>query len=279
MRNIKELIAASHLPARDATIVWADILRQDKAYVLTHSEYKPSISEALHWHYRRYKLLRGWSVAHVLKHKEFFSLRFRVNRHTLIPRPDTEVLVETALEILNTMSSKTVVLDVGTGSGCIVVALAKHNPTPTYYASDISRPALRIAKTNASLHQTKINWHCGSLLSPYLSADFWQSDYHNVIIAANLPYLTKEQVDMEPSIQKEPLSALVSGPDGLDAYRALLTQLAHLNPKAKVNVLMEIDPAQTNILGQYISNTLPNWKVFTKTDLQGRDRLIVVSNY
>jgi len=278
MKNVKELISSSRLPARDATIVMAHILHQDKSYVLAHQDDMPTLFEHIRWYWGSNQLRHGWSVAHTTGHKEFFGLDFLVNRHTLIPRPDTEIMVETVLEILNQNTKQTAVLDIGTGSGCIAIALAKNNPLPLYYGSDISHRALRIAKANAKYNQVTIDWRYGNLLTPFWSELFWGEPTASIIITANLPYLTPEQLAGEPNIQKEPVTALVSGIDGLDAYRALLTQLQQLHSPAAVTVLMEIDPSQVSGIGKVLSELLPAWTVITKADLQGRSRLVIISN-
>lgn len=217
------------------------------------------------------KRLAGWSLAKLKGYKEFFGLKFIVSSHTLIPRPDSELIVAEALK--NTTppaGGQQNILDIGTGSGALILAIAKNNKhSATYIASDISIGALATARTNArklGLKQ-KITFIKSNLLNS-ISGKF-------DIIIANLPYLSHEQMK-ELSIKKEPRIALLSGLDGLDHYKKLLSQLPkHLNKKFLV--LLEIDPSQKEAIKKEIINNLPQAKITWLKDLATNIRVVKIT--
>ena len=217
------------------------------------------------------KRLAGWSLAKLKGYKEFFGLKFIVSRHTLIPRPDSELMVNEALK--NTAppaSEKQNILDIGTGTGALILSLAKNNKhLANYIASDISAQALAIAKTNArKLGFKKEITFVKSNLLDNISGKF-------DIVFANLPYLSLKQMK-EPSIKKEPQIALLSGQDGLDHYKKLLTQLPkHLNKKYLV--LLEIDPSQKEATKKEIINNLPQAKITFLKDLANNIRVVKIT--
>lgn len=211
------------------------------------------------------KRLNGFSLAYIKGQKEFYNLKYIVNKHTLIPRPDSELLVE---EALKNIKKDYKVLDIGTGSGCLVLSVAKNFPQAHYTASDISTRTLQIAKTNARKLKIKNIKFIKSNLFKNIDGKF-------DIIIANLPYLTPQQIK-EPSIKKEPRSALLSGQDGLDHYRKLLAELpGHLNKKYLI--LLEIDPKQKEEINKIIKNTLPSGKVNFLKDLAGNFRVAKIN--
>jgi release factor glutamine methyltransferase len=154
----------------------------------------------------------------------------------------------------------------------------KHKNIKTY-ATDISQKALRIASRNAQHHRVHIDCRRGHLLQPIIQdSKFKILNSSSVIITANLPYLTQAQFDSEPSIQREPRSALVAGNNGLALYEQLLSQLASLisNIKYPIFIFLEIDPSQTEPIKFLIHKYLPDAKVEIKTDLARRDRVVKI---
>ncbi|WP_148135258.1 peptide chain release factor N(5)-glutamine methyltransferase [Candidatus Formimonas warabiya] len=152
--------------------------------------------------------------------QEFMSLAFEVNEAVLVPRWDTESLVELVLDKMKHFAAPAVV-DVGTGSGAIVVSLAKYYPQGEYYAVDISQDALEVARRNALRHDVagKITFLQGNLLEPFLGG----GDYD--IVVSNPPYIPQKELPYLPAdVQKEPRLALDGGEDGLSCYRLLVPQ-------------------------------------------------------
>jgi release factor glutamine methyltransferase len=170
-------------------------------------------------------------VAYITGHREFWGLEFEVTRDVLIPRPETELIVEEALALdrgalsatssnATSLGASPVIVDVGTGSGCLAVALAHELPRARVIAIDVSTAALHVAKRNADRHgvNARITWHAGSLLEPV--------DGKVDLIVSNPPYVPLRDAEMLPPDVREyePAVALFSGGDGLATIRALVTQ-------------------------------------------------------
>ncbi|GAB6273588.1 MAG: peptide chain release factor N(5)-glutamine methyltransferase [Peptococcaceae bacterium] len=222
-------------------------------------------------------------VAYLTGHKEFMSLDFLVNPVVLIPRPETELLVEKALEILNakvfkvgqTQKDKILIVDVGTGSGAIAVSIAKHikNLSGVYiYATEISPAALDVARLNAKRHGVDghiIFWP-GDLLEPLKDQG---CEGQISLITANLPYIPTLEIDrLEPDVRLyEPRLALDGGKDGLDSYRRLISQGGEFL-RTDGYLLMEIDPAVINQISGLLNAA--GWKFNVFLDLAGKERLI-----
>ncbi|HEY4743672.1 MAG TPA: peptide chain release factor N(5)-glutamine methyltransferase, partial [Desulfuromonadaceae bacterium] len=172
-------------------------------------------------------------LQHILGSQEFFGLEFEVTPDVLIPRHDTETLVT---EALGRMPGARSVLDIGAGSGCIAVALAKQLPEATVVAVDISSAALAVARRNAEKHGVSIEFLAGSLLEPVAGRRF-------DLVVSNPPYIpTGDIAGLEPEVRDhEPRGALDGGADGLDAYRILVPAArACLNPGGWLLVEMGI---------------------------------------
>ena len=241
--------------------------------LLAHPEKKLSLLDHWHAHYFLKKRLNGWSLAALIKKKEFYGREFTVNSQVLIPRPETELLVDLVLTEAKKPGPRPDIIDLGTGSGAIIVTVAAElKAAANYYASDISRSALKVAQINGHRLGANINWRYGDLLSPH--QDFLNAS-KRLIIVANLPYLTPEQLT-EPSIKREPLSALVSGADGLDHYRRLFTQLSNL-PK-NFTLLAEIDPAQTAGIKKLARASFKKLSLSFFQDYSGQNRFFKLIN-
>lgn len=162
-------------------------------------------------------------LQHILGSQEFCGLDFEVTRDVLVPRHDTGTLVEQAVAL---MPHAAMILDIGTGSGCIAVALAKRLPEARVTAVDISPPALDVARRNAERNGVRVEYLCGSLFEPVEGRSF-------DLIASNPPYIPSGDIaGLEPEVRDhDPRAALDGGPDGLDFYRAIIPgALCHLTP-------------------------------------------------
>jgi release factor glutamine methyltransferase len=164
----------------------------------------------------------GESVAYIVGRKEFFGLDFAVDHRVLVPRPDTETLVDEALARLRARPSDAApprIADVGTGSGAIIVALGKHLPGALLFAIDISSDALEVARANAAHHAVAVTFLDGDLTAPLGPHGPFD------LIVANLPYVrTSDLVGLPPEVRAEPIGALDGGTDGLDLVRRLVVQ-------------------------------------------------------
>jgi release factor glutamine methyltransferase len=179
-------------------------------------------------------------VAYIIGSKEFFSLDFEVTRAVLIPRPETETLVEAALKFLLTHGEPRV-LDIGTGSGAIAIAIAANAPNARIIATDISKAALEVARRNAIRHR------CEDRIE-FVAADlFPEGDSHFDLIVSNPPYVAEADFEaLAPEIRlHEPPVALVFGEDGLDMYRRIAAD-SRSRVKADGAVMVEIGAGQAS---------------------------------
>ncbi|MGI8916676.1 MAG: peptide chain release factor N(5)-glutamine methyltransferase [Chloroflexota bacterium] len=207
----------------------------------------------------------GAPVAYLTGHREFYGLDLQVTPDVLIPRPETELLVECAIQSLPNGAR---VVDVGTGSGAIAIAVAQHRPDIRVLAVDTSLATCRVATANVSQHGLahRVAIACSDLLS----AIRWPV----AGVLANLPYLVSAEIPLlAPEVQCEPLSALDGGWDGLDLYRRLFSDLATRCP-APVVVCCEIAPDQSEAMRTLVAEALPQHHIAIVPDLAGRDRLL-----
>lgn len=205
-------------------------------YLQFERELNPAELESLR-HLVRRRAARE-PLQHVTGSAGFCGLNLRCTPAALIPRPETEILVEHANRILTDLTPG-LVIDVGTGTGAIPLALARKHPSHCYLGLDISEEALTLAAENASAagsappEGTKVEWKKGDLLLGISE--------HASLVTANLPYLTPAEIESaEPEVRHDPRLALAGGADGLDLIRRLLPQAAQLTQ----NLLLECGPAQ-----------------------------------
>ena len=208
-------------------------------------------------------------IAYLVGHKEFYGLDFEIDPRVLVPRPETELLVELAFERLNVrMFERLNIVDVGTGSGAIAVALAVHLPIARLIAIDISRDALELARRNMERHAVaeRVRLIQGDLLDPL--------DEPVDLIVSNPPYTILSEID-EGVRRYEPRQALDGGADGLDLYRRLLAAApAKLRPGGAI--LLEIGATQAAAVTELARRSFPEAAVSVHQDLAGRDRVVVI---
>lgn len=292
---IKKLKNAGDSPALDAEVLLAHVLRRDRSYLYANPQKKLTRQHAEQFARMVHKRARRWPMAYLTGHKEFLGLDFRVSRDVLIPRPETELLVDLALKYLQANSYKLqAVVDLGTGSGNIIISLAKSiSGNLKFYALDSSAKALKIARLNARRHGVakKIKFLHGNLLDPLLHLPLMRgrvSRGHSNLIIANLPYLTPSQYSANPDLQHEPRPALVGGKDGLKYFKELFKQLYSLFANRYSLVLLEFDPRQKRVLQSLARKFFPSPTKISKRnlggqakirfhkDLSGRDRVMEV---
>ncbi len=276
--NIHTILKHS-TPRLESELLLAHVLQKPREFLVAHDEYIiPKIKEVA-YKYLLWKLRRGYPVAYLTGHREFYGLDFLVNKYTLVPRPETELMVELANEkIRKSDDHKITLIDVGTGSACIPISIIRSSdhPTVTVYATDISRGALKVAKKNAKKHSADITFLHGNLLEPIIKKSSTPNPQSEILITANLPYLTQNQFDSESSIQKEPHSALVANDNGLALYKELLEQIKLLvtTSELRITLFMEIDPDQTAPLTSHCAKQFPHGTIQTHKDLLGHDRIV-----
>jgi len=265
-------------------ILLAKALKKTKEFLFAHGEAKMTLKEILAYKFYLHALKKGMPIAYILKQKEFYGLEFFVNKSVLIPRPDTEIMVEETLKLASNAEEKIILIDAGTGSGCIPISILKNlslTKNIECLAVDISNKALKVAQKNAKFHNVKIKFLHGNLLKPILKKYFQIFAPQSLtIITANLPYLNKEQM-FEPTIKYEPKTALYGGKNnGLEIYQKLFKQIKEvLNSKTSLSLLIEIDPSQSNEIIKIINNAFINNSIKATEiikDLCGNDRVVKI---
>lgn len=266
----------SDTPELDAQILLADVIGHPRTWLLAHLDapLTPPQIESADLAFAR--LEAGEPLPYILGHWEFFGLEFDITPDVLIPRPETELMVGKALRWLNDSPERRTVADVGTGSGIIAVSIAMHIPTARILATDISRPALTVAKHNAEKFHVhhRIDFLECDLLPQHIDA--LSTESHFDLICANLPYIPTATMRSLPIYGKEPTLALDGGEDGLDLYRRLLDVApAWLAPKGMI--LLEIEATQGIKALNLACDKFSNASISLHQDLAGHDRLLEIS--
>ncbi len=328
----------------DATILLEKVLKKDRAYILTHDLELMTNAEYAQSQRLILRRKKGEPIAYITGHKEFFGYDFYVNKNVLIPRPESELLVENTLEYLkNKISSQIAssdchceefgsllddsgqatqsrlprppkrprndrkklvdIIDVGTGSGCIIISLCKYflankfrcfnrNPDPkasgltsyrlipSFFASDISKKALYMARKNARLH--KVNSDIRFFHSDLFANKRMPKKYD--IIISNLPYVPKNNLELKTNKSKlvrgiyyEPRNAIFALDNGTKIIKRFLDQTRDRINKGGL-ILIEVDPRNVQKLKKYAKNIYPDAKIEIKKDLAKLDRVIKILN-
>ena len=281
--KVKEIIKKSKLPNLETETLLAFILKKTREYIIIHQEENLNLKDAQKFFSMEKKRALNLPLAYLTGNKEFYNLNFKVNKNVLVPRPETEILIDTILTRLKTSKNNYDFLDVGTGSGVIIISLAheifKHNKTifnnSSFLGVDISEPALKIAKQNAKTYNlnTKIAFFKSDLLKSLPTKALKDS---HLVIAANLPYLTKKQLENEPSIKHEPSLALDGGPKGLEYYHRLLKELKKINFKS-LFLILEINPEQAIAIKKVAQKTWSQATLKIIKDLRKQSRFLTIS--
>jgi len=208
--------------------------------------------------------LSGEPTAYITRHREFYGLDFYVDSAVLIPRPESELLVEKALSLAQNGTISTIA-EIGTGCGAIAISLARGLPQTTIYATDISLPALKVARVNCQRHGVAGRIHLlhGDMLDPLPAAVD--------LIVANLPYVRESELPLPPHF--EPVLALDGGTDGTDRIRRLCLKLeGKLRPGGWL--LLEVGEGQSQAVTSLLHHLFPGAKIEVTPDLSGIDRML-----
>ena len=308
-----KLSKTSSSPELDSEVLLSFVLKRPKEFIWAYPGHQLSNRKASSYKLLIAKRLAYWPVAYLTSHKEFFGLDFRVTPGVLNPRPETELLVELAIQAINDKQlAIRNIIDVGTGSGNIIISLAKKLTeygrlvyhTPKLYAVDSSKKAIAVARQNARRHEVsqKIKFLHGNLLDPYLQLTTYLpgrlAGNLPTLILANLPYLTAKQYRSNLDLKHEPKTALVGGTDGLKYYRELFQQIKQAghsreacprprsggrNPvwmpdqtQHDIILLLEHDPSQKQNLKSLARKFFDKAKVRFYKDLAGRNRVMEI---
>ena len=289
MPNLRSVIQATHrtlesagIPdARlEAEVMVMDVMRMPRQAIFAEQESEVGAQQEAQLAAIVERRLTREPLAYILNYREFYGVNLLVNPDVLIPRPETETLVEHALfmALMGMESRELVIADVGTGTGAIAVNLAIHLPAARIYAIDAYDATLDVAAYNVRMHNVadRVTLLKGDLLEPLPEPVD--------VIAANLPYLPTERIPtLQPEVQWEPTAALDGGPDGLDLIRRLIEQAAASsgsgNERLKPHgvILLEMDPEQMEEARRLASDAFPDAEITVEPDLAGRERALSVS--
>ena len=206
-------LASSSTPRLDAQVLLELATGLSKTQLMSQMHSPLKVKEEKAYEQLLNRRLQHEPIAYITRSKQFYSYDFYVDNRVLIPRPESESLIELTLAELLHRDGR--ILEIGTGSGCIAVTLKKKCPDAKICASDSSHDALEIARKNAGIHQAEIDFRYGNLFDP------WSERFD--IIVANLPYLP-DDMPTQPDLEYEPSSALLGGKDGLELYREFMPQ-------------------------------------------------------
>lgn len=271
VRNAAEVLKNKGIenPIWEAGLLMSFVLKKDISYVFAHHDY--SLSPETCEKYKELVRLRadGMPYQYITQNQEFMSLDFFVDSGCLIPRPETETLVEAALSwIKNKNSGEIRVLDIGTGSGIIAVSIVYYSDDTTADAIDISHKAIETAKHNAEKH--KVNNRIR-----FMQKDFfeWEPDSPYDIVLSNPPYIPGPEISSLPAgiIGYEPVAALDGGPDGLMFYREIAVKIDKLL-KPEGTVFVEVGAKQARLVSDIFESCGLSISVYR--DLAGMERVV-----
>lgn len=244
------------------------ILQIDRNQIIINEEKQIDEEEKTRYYLALIEIVQGMPVQYITNNQEFMKLNFYVDKNVLIPQPDTEILVEEVIKIINDTDVK--VLDICTGSGCIGTSIAKYTKKVAITMSDISSEALNIAKNNYTKN-----------IEDTSKVEFIQSDMFEEIkakydiIVSNPPYIESKEISkLDKQVQNEPHLALDGGEDGLEFYRKL-TGEAHKFLNKNGYLCMEIGYNQKEAVIQLLKENKNYKEIYSKKDLSQNDRIII----
>lgn len=276
--NIKETIKKGMIdlkvngisePNVKARLIMQFILNKPRQYVLVYDNQILTLRQEVNYFKAIKKLIQGVPLQHITHMQEFMKMNFYVDENVLIPRPDTEVLVEEVIKIAQKINAKKI-LDMCTGSGAIAVSLAKYIENSQITAVDISPKALNIAKKNAITNSVEEQI---TFINSNLFENLVGQKYD--IIVSNPPYIKKDEIKLlNKEVQKEPIIALDGGKDGLDFYRKIIDNgFEYL--KYNGYLCLEIGYDQKIDVIELIENSEKYSNTYSKKDLYGNDRVVI----
>ncbi|MBR3255071.1 MAG: peptide chain release factor N(5)-glutamine methyltransferase [Clostridia bacterium] len=256
-------------PRVKARLLLQDTLNKPRQYLLVHETDDLNQNQVEKYFLNVEKVKNGVPIEHITHLKEFMKLNFFVNENVLIPRQDTEVLVEETIKIAKRINAKKI-LDLCTGSGAIAISLAKYLDDTEITATDISKEALRVAKKNAISNEVEKN-------ITFIESDLFENITNTKfdMIISNPPYIKKNVIKkLSKDVQNEPQLALDGGYDGLDFYRRIANK-AYNYLKFGGYLCFEIGYDQKQSVTQIIEQEQKYINTYSKKDLFDNDRIVV----
>lgn len=276
---VSQIEQCSDTPQLDAQVLLAHTLQKTRAWIISNPDFIAPPQEQRQFEVALKKLAEGEPLPYVLGKWEFFGLEFDITQDVLIPRPETELLVEKAIAWLKARPEKRNVIDIGTGSGAIAVSIAAHIPDAQILATDISPAALQMAKHNAKKHGVagQIEFVECDLL-PASKVKGQKSDLLPLtfdLICSNPPYIPTATLSELPIFGREPTLALDGGTDGLDIYRRLFKLAPNwLAPHGML--LLETEATLGIKVLSLAYDSFSNVNIHLHQDLAGCDRLLEI---
>jgi len=262
--------------ALEAQVLLAYLLGRSRTWILAHPETELTPAQVQAMQQSLARLCAGDPLPYVLGHWEFFGLEFKLSPHVLIPRPETELLVEQAIAWLQAHPRRRSVLEIGTGSGCLAISIARHIHDAEILASDVSFEALTLARDNARRHQVaeRIAFLQADLFSAFPASNPTTRGFS--LICSNPPYIPTAVLQGLKVFQHEPTYALDGGPDGLSLISRLLEGARNWLGGPGL-LLIEIDSSQGQQARTIARDTFPADRIHVYRDLSGHDRLLSIS--
>jgi len=257
-------------PRTDAALLLGDVLNHDRSFMIAHPEHSVAANQLQKFREFIARRASGEPLQYITGHQEFFKLDFEVTPDVLIPRPETEVIVEVALEILRPDQSARL-LDIGAGSGCLAISILKELTNARAVAIDISESALKVALRNAERHgvMDRLRVIESDLFSAMASDDMFD------LLVSNPPYVPEAELkSLQPEVQYEPAAALAGGADGLATIRRILRDAPPFLC-AGGYLIFEIGFGQSESIETLVGAR--DWQMIEiRRDLQGIPRTVVV---
>ena len=265
-RRARTELTQSDSPELDARVLLAHVLDVEPAFLYAHSEDPLNPAQRSAFQAALARRAAGEPVAYIIGQKGFYDLDLITTPAVLVPRPETELLLEEALGYA-APDRRIAVADIGTGSGALAIAFARQRPRSKVYATDISIDALAIARLNADRYGVGLKFLPGNLAQPLIDTGI-QID----LLMANLPYIASAELNRLAVSRHEPRVALDGGEDGLNCIRELLTQIPYLC-RAGAKVFLEIGADQGGAVTQLIQDGLGLSSRIIR-DYAGLDRIV-----
>ena len=259
-------LSQSISPDLDARVLLAHVLDVEPAFLFAHSDERLSQAQRRAFQSALARRAAGEPIAYIIGRKGFYDLDLITTPAVLVPRPETELLLEEALRRVAPDRPITVA-DIGAGSGALAIAFARQRPRSKVYATDISADALDIARLNADRYRVSVEFLLGNLAQPLIDSGL-QVD----LLMANLPYIASAELSRLAVSRFEPRAALDGGEDGLDCIRELLTQIPKLC-RAGAQVFLEIGADQGDAVSRLIQCGLGQGCRIVQ-DYAGLDRIV-----
>lgn len=250
--------------------ILSNILNKNIVDLKTNKDIKINIIDYLKYKIKYNKAKKGYPIQYLFKKAYFYDTEYYVNKNVLIPRPETEILVNDTIKIINEKVKNPKIIEIGTGSGIIAITLKKYINNSIITATDISKKALKVAKRNAKNKKQDIEFIKTNLFEGI-------KERYDVLIS-NPPYIDYSDTNIDKNVKKyEPHLALFAPNEGTYFYEQILKNSKNILNKKNI-ILFEIGYNQKELLTKIVNKYYPNSKIIVKKDYNNYDRIMIISN-